>query len=77
MKTYRFVLGSHHDISAETLDEAIEAFNEIRQETLSAKFDNVRRIEVEDEKGEYVPLDCPLRAEYSAANNETGLHLSA
>lgn len=77
MKTYRFVIAAHHDVSAETLEEAMEAFNEIKQKGLSPKVDTVSRIEVKDEKGEYIPLDYPMRAGIPAANREEQAHLSA
>jgi hypothetical protein len=64
MKTYRFVTIAHYDVSAETLEAAMEAFREMKRKELSAKVDTVCRIEVNDEKGEYVPVDHPLRAEY-------------
>ena len=62
MKTYRFVTTAHHDVFAETLEEAMENFNEIKQKGLSPKIDMVSRIEVKDKKGEYIPVDFPLRA---------------
>ncbi len=64
MKTYRFVTTTHQDVVAETLEEAIEVFNKVRQAGLSPEIDTVGRIEVRDEKGEYVPVDRPLRAKY-------------
>jgi hypothetical protein len=66
MKTYRFVTTAHYDVSAETLEGAMAAFREMKQKELSAKVDTVSRVEVDDEKGEYVPVDHPLRAGYSA-----------
>ncbi|MGO9569372.1 MAG: hypothetical protein ACLP5H_17700 [Desulfomonilaceae bacterium] len=77
MKTYRFVTTTHQDVVAETLEEAIEAFNEMRQARLSPNVDMVGRIEVRDEKGGYVPVDRPLRAEYLAANEQAEIRLSA
>ena len=70
MKTYRFVTTAHHDVFAETIEEAMEAFNEMKQKGLSPKVDVVSRIEVKDEKGEYIPVDYPLRAGYLPANEE-------
>jgi hypothetical protein len=35
------------------------------------------RIEVKDKKGEYSPVDCPLRAGYLTANKEAQISLSA
>ncbi len=64
MKTYRFVTTGHYDVSAETLEAAMEVFREMKQKELSTEVDTVSRIEVNDEKGEYVPVDHPLRAEY-------------
>lgn len=54
MKTYRFVIASHHDVLAETLEEAMEAFKEMKHTGLFPKVDTVSRIEVKDEKGEYI-----------------------
>jgi len=68
MKAYRFVTENHQDIFAETLDDAIEAFNEMKQAGLSPKLDIVSRIEARDEKGEYARVDHPLRAGNLAAN---------
>ena len=68
MKTYRFVTTSHHDVFAETLEEAMEAFNEMKRKGFSPKLDMVSRIEFKDEKGEYTPVDYPLRAGNLAAN---------
>jgi hypothetical protein len=76
MKTYRFVTEAHCDVLAETLEDAIEAFKEMQQKGLSAKVDEVSRIEVKDEKGEYIPVDCRLRAGYPAANKEAETRLS-
>jgi hypothetical protein len=64
MKTYRFVTTAHYDVSADTLEDAMETFREIKQKEPLAKVDSVCRVEVNDEKGEYVPVDHPLRAEY-------------
>ena len=55
----------------------MEAFNEIKQKGLSPKVDMVSRIEVKDEKGEYIPVDYPMRAGNPAANKEAQIHLSA
>lgn len=77
METYRFVTTSHHDVFAETLDEAMEAFNEMKQKGLSPKVDMVSRIAVKDNKGEFIPVDCPLRAGYVAATKEGQMRLSA
>jgi hypothetical protein len=77
MKTYRFVIASHHDVFADTLEEAMEAFNDIKRKGLPPKVDTVSRIEVKDENGEYMPVDHALRAGILAANNEAQVHLSA
>jgi hypothetical protein len=77
MKTYRFVTTAHHDVFAETVEEAMEAFKEMKQKGLSPKVDVISRIEVKDKKGEYTPVDCPLRAPYPAANKEAQIGLSA
>jgi len=75
MKTCRFVISAHHDVFADTLEEAMEAFNEIKQKGLSPKVETVSRIEVKDEKGEYIPVDYPLRGGNLAANKEAQIHL--
>jgi hypothetical protein len=77
MDTYRFVIASHYDVFADTLEEAMESFNEIKQKGLSLKVDTVSRIEVKDEKGEYIPVDHVLRAGILVANKEAQIHLSA
>jgi hypothetical protein len=77
MKTYRFVTTAHHDVFAETLQEAMEAFREMKEKGLPPKIDSVSRIEVKDKKGEYSPVDCPLRAGYLTANKEAQISLSA
>lgn len=74
MKTYRFVTTTHHDVFAETLEEALKAINEMKQRGLSPQFDTVMRIEVEDEKGHYVPVDRPMRAGDVDARMEAQLH---
>ena len=74
MKTYRFVITTHQDVDAETLEEAIEAFNKEMQAGLSLKIDTVRRIEVEAEEGHYIPVDHPLRAGDLDASKEAQLH---
>jgi hypothetical protein len=77
MKTYRFVTTTHQDVAAETLEKAIEAFNRVRQAGLSPTIDTVRRIEVKDEEGDYVPVDQALRAEYPATNEQAEIRPSA
>ena len=77
MKTYRFVIAAHHDVFSDTLEEAMDAFNEIKQKGLSPNVDTVSRIEVKDEKGEYMPVDHALRAGILDANKEAQIHLSA
>jgi hypothetical protein len=61
MKTYRFVTETHHAVFAETLEEAVESFNEMKRRGLSPKFNSVNRIEVKGETGEFIPADRPLR----------------
>jgi hypothetical protein len=46
----------------------MEAFNEMKRKGFSPKLDMVSRIEFKDEKGEYTPVDYPLRAGNLAAN---------
>ena len=77
MKTYRFVTTAHHDVFAETLEEAMEAFKDMKQKGLSPKVDVVSRVEIKDKKGEYIPVDSPLRAGYLGANKEAQIGLSA
>lgn len=77
MKTYRFVTTAHHDVFAETLEEAMEAFNEMKQKGFSPKVEMLTRIEVKDKEGEYIPVDCPLRAGYLVAAKEAQTRLSA
>lgn len=77
MKTFRFVTTTHHDVPAETLEEAIEAFNEMKRGRHSTQFDAVVRVEVRDEKGEYIPVDRPLRAGNLDARNDAEICLSA
>ncbi len=74
MKTFRFVTSTHHDVSAETLEEAVEAFDELKRRGLSPRFNTVTRIEVKDENGEFVPVDRPLRAGDVEARQESRLH---
>jgi hypothetical protein len=77
MKTYRFVTTTHHDVVAETLEEAVEAFSEMKRGGLSPDVDTVVRVEVKGEKGEYIPVDRPLRAEHLDARKEAPSHLLA
>jgi hypothetical protein len=74
MKTYRFVTTSHHDVIAETVEEAMEAFNEMKRKGLSPQFYTVSQIEVEDEEGHYIPVDRALRAGDLDARREGLLH---
>ncbi len=77
MKTYRFVSTAHHDVPAETLEEAIKAFNEMKRGGLSPKLGAVTEIEVEDEPGQYIRVDRPLRGGDLEAGREAPAHLSA
>ena len=77
MKTYRFITTAHHEVFAETLEEAMEAFNEMKQKGLSPKVDMLTHIEVKDKKGEYLSVDRPLRAGYLVATKEAQIRLSA
>jgi hypothetical protein len=74
MKTYRFVSTTHHDVSAETLEDALKALDELKRRGLSPQFDAVIRIEVEDEEGHYVPVDRPMRAGDLDAGKGAQLH---
>lgn len=73
MKTYRFVTRTHHDVLAESLEGALKAFNEMKQQ-LSPQFDAVIRVEVEEEEGRYIPVDHRLRAGDLDADKEEQLH---
>ncbi len=64
MKKFRFIATTKHVVSAESLDEAIEAFNEWKQSGEPEDLTNITRIDVLDENEEYVPVDRPMRAEY-------------
>jgi hypothetical protein len=74
MKTYRFVTTTHHEVFAETLEEALNAFHEMKQRGLSPQSDTVSRIEVEDEEGHYIPVDRALRAGDLDARTDEQLH---
>ncbi|MEW6350026.1 MAG: hypothetical protein AB1646_13250 [Thermodesulfobacteriota bacterium] len=74
MKTYRFVTTTHHDVLAETLEEAIKAFNEIKRGGLSPEVDAVTGIEVENETGQYMRVDRPLRGGDLDARREAPAH---
>ncbi|MBI5248071.1 MAG: hypothetical protein HY912_01130 [Desulfomonile tiedjei] len=74
MKTYRFVITTHHDVVAETLEEALETFNEMKRAGLSPNFEAVIRVEERDEKGEYIAVDRPLRAGDVDSRKEAHLH---
>ncbi len=76
MNTYRFVTTTHRDVVAETLEEAVEAFNEMKRRGLSPEAESVVRVEVEDEKGEYIPVDRPLRGGDVDARKAAHTHLS-
>ncbi len=73
MKTYRFVVKTHHDVVAETLEEALKAFHKMQREGLTPHLDTVTRIEVEDEEGHYIPVDRALRAGDLDAKSEAQL----
>lgn len=77
MKTYRFVTETYHDVFAETLEEAIESFNEMKRSGRSPKFDAVSRIEVEGDAGAFIPADRPLRGGDLDAKREAQTHLHA
>ena len=62
MGRYRFVVSTDHDVSAENLEEALHAFNELRKKGLVPRPSTVRRIEIQDEDRGFVPVDRPLRA---------------
>jgi hypothetical protein len=62
MRQYRFVVGVSETVSAESLEKAIETFkDEMKKSKMTEDF-SIRRIEILDENGEYVPVDRPLRA---------------
>jgi hypothetical protein len=62
MKKYRFVTVTHYEVAADNLEEAIQSFNQMKRQRLCLEVETVSRIEVQDEKGEYVTVDRPLRA---------------
>ncbi len=62
MKTFRFVTTRHHDVHAESVEDAIKAFKEMKEKGILSELDKVNRIEVQDEEGNYIPVDRPLRA---------------
>ena len=62
MRQYRFIACTSETVSAESLEKAIEIFKNKMQEMQVPEDFTIRRIEVLDEKGEYVPVDRPLRA---------------
>jgi hypothetical protein len=74
MKTYRFVTATYHDVSGETIEEALKAFNEMKRRGLLPRFDTVIRVEVEDKEGHYVQVDHPLRAGDLDVRKEVLLH---
>jgi hypothetical protein len=74
MKTYRIVAATHHDIFAESLDEALRSFHEMKRQGLLPHVDSVIRVEVEDQKGHYVSVDRPLRAGDLDARKGEHLH---
>jgi hypothetical protein len=64
MKNFRFIATTEHHVSAETLDEAIEVFSELKHGEEADELTKISRIDVLDENEEYVPVDRPMRAEY-------------
>lgn len=64
MKRFRFIATTEHHVSAETLDEAIDTFTELKHREEPDAPTRISRIEVLDENEEYVPVDRPMRAEY-------------
>ena len=77
MKRYRFVVRTHHYVSAESLREAISAFDEMKRTRRLPTTWVVERIEVRDERGEFVPIDRPLRAGDLESREEVELRRSA
>lgn len=74
MRTYRFVVKTHHDVHAETLEEALKAFHEMQRQGLATQSTAVTRIEVEDEQGHYIPVDRALRAGDLEVRKQAELH---
>jgi hypothetical protein len=62
MGRFRFFATTYRDVSADTLEEALKAYKEIRRKGSAPEVSRVRRIEVEDETRGFVPVDRPLRA---------------
>lgn len=77
MKTYRFVTTSYQDVVAESLQEAIETFEKMKDAGLLARVETVGRIEVRDEEGRYVRVDRPMRAQYPVGNEPADTRPSA
>ena len=62
MRQYRLVACISETVSAESLERAIETFkDEMKKRKMTEDF-SIRRIEILDENGKYVPVDRPLRA---------------
>jgi hypothetical protein len=62
MRQYRFVACTSETVSAESLEKAIETFKNKMQQVQVPEDFSIRRIEILDESGDYVPVDRPLRA---------------
>lgn len=77
MKRYQFVVRTHHYVSAESLREAIGAFEEMKRTGRLPTAWIVERIEVQDEHGDFVPIDRPLRAGDLESKEEVELRRSA
>lgn len=64
MKEFRFIATTHHHVSADTLEEAIERFQELKQRDKAHERCTITRIDVLDEHDTFVPVDHPMRAKY-------------
>ena len=62
MGRFRFIATTHHDVSAENLQEALRVYKDLKRKGLVPEVSTVRRIEVQDENERFVPVDRPLRA---------------
>lgn len=77
MRKFRFLTKTHEDIVAENVDEAIAVFRDKKERGFCNPIDEVTRIEVLNEIGEFEPVDRPLRAGDVITHGETDTQLSA
>lgn len=77
MRKFRFVTKTHEDVVAENVEEAIQVFKDKKERGLSSKIDEVMRIEVLNEIGEFEPFDHPLRSGDVTTHEEAQTQMSA